>query len=118
LSIDSKEKAFKIYKVLDDKKAIDIKIIYIGDLTTIADYFIIATANSQPHLNTLADEIEEKLFKDDIPVNHIEGYKSTGWILMDYGDVVVHLFLKEDRFFYNLERLWKDGKEVVLDKQM
>jgi ribosome-associated protein len=115
LVIDVKDKVFKIYKVLEDKKASDIKILYIGDLTIVADYFIIATGNSDTHVKALTDEIEKKLMEDGIFVGHIEGYNWGKWVLMDYGDVIVHIFQKPEREFYNLERLWADAKEIVLD---
>lgn len=118
MTFESKAKAYRIYRVLDDKKAIDVKILYVGDLTTVTDYFVIATGTSTLHVRALCDEIEKKLYEEGIYVNHIEGYISAGWILMDYGDVVVHLFKKEERAFYNLERLWGDAKEVVLDNQI
>ncbi|NMP37918.1 MAG: ribosome silencing factor [Clostridiales bacterium] len=99
----------KIVKVLDDKKAIDIKVIEITELTIVADYFIIASATSNTHVKALADEVEYQLKQDGIAPEHIEG-RATGWILLDYGTVVVHLFLGESREFYNLERLWADAK--------
>ncbi len=113
--IELKEKVSKIYNVLEDKKAFDIKILYIGDLTTIADYFIIATGNSDTHVKALTDEVEKKLWEEGIFVHHIEGYAAGKWVLMDYGDVIVHIFQQEERNFYNLERLWADAKEIVLD---
>ncbi|SNX55165.1 ribosome-associated protein [Thermoanaerobacterium sp. RBIITD] len=113
---DSSELTFKILKILDNKKAIDLKALYVGDLTTVADYFIIASGTSITHVKSLCDEVEEKLNEDGVPVNHIEGYNSARWILMDYGNVVVHIFTKDERDFYSLERLWSDAKEIVLDK--
>ncbi|AIS52113.1 ribosomal silencing factor RsfS [Thermoanaerobacter kivui] len=113
--VDVKDKVFKICNLLEDKKAFDIKVLYIGELTTIADYFIIATGSSDTHVKALTDEIEKKLCEEGIFVDHIEGYASGKWVLMDYGDVVVHIFQEEERAFYNLERLWADAKEIVLD---
>ncbi|MDP9750598.1 ribosome silencing factor [Thermoanaerobacter pentosaceus] len=113
--IDVKDKVFKIYKVLEDNKASDIKILYIGDLTVVADYFIIATGNSDTHVKALTEEIEKKLMEEGILVDHIEGYNWGKWVLMDYGDVIVHIFQQIEREFYNLERLWADAKEIVLD---
>jgi ribosome-associated protein len=115
LVIDVKDKVFKIYKVLEDNKASDIKILYIGDLTVVADYFIIATGNSDTHVKALTEEIEKKLMEEGILVDHIEGYNWGKWVLMDYGDVIVHIFQQIEREFYNLERLWADAKEIVLD---
>lgn len=103
----------KIVKVLDDKKAIDIKAMEITELTIVADYFIIANGTSNTHVKALADEVEYELKQIGIEPSHIEG-RSTGWILLDYGHVVVHLFLGESREYYNLERLWADAIEVEL----
>jgi ribosome-associated protein len=118
LVIDGKDKVSKIYKVLEDKKAYDIKILYIGDLTIVADYFVIATGSSDTHVKALTDEIEKKLMEDGVFVDHIEGYNWGKWILMDYGDVIVHIFQQPEREFYNLERLWADAKEIVLDNRI
>lgn len=103
----------KIAKVLDDKKAIDIKAIQITELTIVADYFVIANGTSNTHVKALANEVEYELSQAGIEPAHIEG-RATGWILLDYSDVVVHIFLGESREYYNLERMWGDAKEVDL----
>ncbi|AEF17586.1 MULTISPECIES: ribosome silencing factor [Thermoanaerobacterium] len=108
----------KILKILDDKKALDIKGLYVGELTTVADYFVIASGTSTTHVKSLCDEISEKLAEDGVYVNHIEGYNSATWILMDYGSIVVHIFTKDERSFYSLERLWGDAKEIALDNAL
>lgn len=105
----------KAYDALNDKKGEDIKIIEIGKLSTVADYFIIANGSNAPHVESLVDNVEEELLKEKIHAERIEGVKSSGWILMDYNDVVVHVFSKEDRLFYDLERIWRDGKEVDVE---
>lgn len=105
----------KAYAALSDKKGEDIKVIEIGKLSTVADYFIIANGSNAPHVESLVDNVEEELLKENIHPERIEGVKSSGWILMDYSDVVVHVFAKEDRLFYDLERIWRDGKEVDVD---
>ena len=105
----------KAYDALNDKKGEDIKIIEIGKLSTVADYFIIANGSNAPHVESLVDNVEEELLKENIHAERIEGVKSSGWILMDYNDVVVHVFSKEDRLFYDLERIWRDGKEVDIE---
>ena len=105
----------KAYDALNDKKGEDIKIIEIGKLSTVADYFIIANGSNAPHVESLVDNVEEELIKENIHAERIEGVKSSGWILMDYNDVVVHVFSKEDRLFYDLERIWRDGKEVDVE---
>lgn len=105
----------KAYNALSDKKGEDIKIIEIGKLSTVADYFIIANGSNAPHVESLVDNVEEELLKENIHAERIEGVKSSGWILMDYNDVVVHVFSKEDRLFYDLERIWRDGKEIDVE---
>ena len=95
-------------RALDSKKAMDLQAIRISDLTIITDFFLLATATSSTHVRALADEVEEMLSRAGVEPNHIEG-KSTGWILLDYGSVVVHVFDKKSRDFYQLERLWNDG---------
>ncbi len=97
----------QIIKVLEDKKAIDIKKVDIKDKTTIADYFIIASGTSSTHIKALADNIEENLKKQGIKPVKIEGYNSGTWILMDYSDIIVHIFTEEEREHYNLEDLWE-----------
>lgn len=105
----------KAYDALNDKKAEDIKIIEIGSLSTVADYFIIANGTNAPHVESLVDNVEEELLKENIHAERVEGVKSSGWILMDYNDVVVHVFSKEDRLFYDLERVWRDGKLIDVE---
>ena len=105
----------KAYAALSDKKGEDIKVIEIGKLSTVADYFIIANGSNAPHVESLVDNVEKELLKENIHPERIEGVRSSGWILMDYSDVVVHVFAKEDRLFYDLERIWRDGKEVDVE---
>jgi ribosome-associated protein len=101
-----------IAKILDSKKGEDIKILGIKDLTVIAEYFVIVTGTSSTHVRTLADEVEFKLGEQDIKPARSEGYKSSSWIVLDYSDVIVHVFDRNSREFYNLERLWADGENV------
>ena len=101
----------KIVKALDDKKARDIEVIKTDELTIVADYFVIATANSNTHVRALADEVEYQLEQEGIAPDHIEG-RATGWVLLEYDGVVVHVFLEESRNYYNLERLWEDAKKL------
>ena len=105
----------KIVKALDDKLARDIEVIKTEEVTIVADYFVIATANSNTHVRALADEIEYQLEQEDIHPDHIEG-RATGWVLMQYGGVVVHIFLEDSRQYYNLERLWDDAAKVDLSE--
>ena len=98
---------------LNGKKAVDLTALHIGDLTVLTDYFLIANGTSTPHVRALADEVEEKLSEQGCQPHAIEG-RATGWILLDYGSVVVHVFTKEARETYSLERLWHDGEPVDL----
>ncbi len=100
---------------LNDKKARELKAVRIGDLTVIAEYFLFATATSSTHVRALADEVEEKLSEVGIEPHHIEG-RTSGWILLDYGDVVVHVFSKENREFYSLDHMWSDGEQIDLSE--
>lgn len=104
-------------KALDSKKAKDIEAIKIGDLTIVADYFIIASATSSTQVKALADEVEFKLSEAGIEPDHIEG-RATGWILLDYGSVVVHVFYEETRRFYDLERHWSDGQHLDISDML
>lgn len=101
----------KVVKALDDKKANDIQVMKTQELTIVADYFVIATANSNTHVRALADEVEYQLEEAGITADHIEG-RATGWLLLEYQGVVVHIFLEESRNYYNLERLWEDATKV------
>lgn len=98
-------------KILDNKKAMNIKALKITDLTSVADYFVIVTGTSSTHIKSLADELETKLSAMGQEPKHIEG-KATGWILLDYGNVVVHVFTPDSRENFNLEKLWSDAQEV------
>jgi len=107
--LDLRKLVDKIVETLKNKKARDIDIIDITKISTLADYFVICSGTSTTHIRTLADELEEKLGNDGHQCLRKEGYNSARWVLIDYGDVVVHIFHEEDRNFYNLERLWADG---------
>ncbi len=100
---------------LNDKKAKNINAIHVGELTVIAEYFIIATATSQNHIKSLADFLEEKLEVAGFNANHIEG-KATGWLLLDFDGVVIHIFTADAREYYSLDRMWNDGEKLDLDK--
>ncbi len=97
-----------IVKALDEKKAEDIKIIETSELTIVADSFIVASGTSNTHVKALAGEVEDALSKLGLDPEHVEG-RATGWILIDYGTVVVHIFDKQSREYYNIERLWQDA---------
>lgn len=108
----SKQMVKLAYEALDEKKGEDIQIIEIKDISIIADYFIIANGTNSSQVDALVDSVSDKLGRNGFEPKRIEGVRSASWILMDYGDVVVHVFSKEDRLFYNLERIWRDGKSV------
>lgn len=95
---------------LEDKKGEDIKIIDIENVSVIADYFVICSASNTSQAQALVDNVEEMLFKAGYECRQKEGNSSSTWVLLDYGDVIVHVFSKEDRLFYDLERIWRDGK--------
>ena len=107
-----KEMARTACKALDEKKALDLKIIDIAEVSTIADYFVIASGSNQNQVQAMVDNVEEKLAKAGYEPKQIEGTRSSSWILMDYGDLIVHVFDEENRLFYDLERIWRDGKEI------
>ena len=95
---------------LEDKKGEDIRVIDIHEVSVLADYFLIASGSNGNQVQAMADNVEEELGKAGYPCRQVEGYQSANWILMDYGDIIVHVFDKEDRLFYDLERIWRDGK--------
>lgn len=103
-----------VYDALDDKKGIDIKVLDISKISVMADYFFIASGSNKNQVQALADNVEEELLKRDIHCKQVEGYPSGNWILMDYGDFIVHVFNQDDRLFYDLERIWKDGELIEI----
>ena len=107
-----KEMAKMSIAALEDKKAEDIRIIDISGISVLADYFIIASGNNRNQIQTLCDAVEEKLGKAGHPVKQIEGYDTANWVLLDFKDIIVHIFDKENRLFYDLERIWCDGKTI------
>ena len=109
----SKEMVKLAVQALQDKKGEDVKIIDIREVSVLADYFIIASGSNGNQVQAMADNVEEMLGKAGYVSAQIEGYDSANWILMDYKDIIVHIFCREDRLFYDLERIWRDGKTVV-----
>ena len=101
-----------VVKALDAKQAKDIKVLKTGELTVLADYFVICTANSTTLVKTLTEETDKVLSAAGEPPLRREGYRDGGWVLLDFGCVVVHIFLEEMRAFYDLERLWSDAEEI------
>lgn len=103
------------YKALDDKFGKDIVILNISEISVLTDYFIIASGSNTSQIQAMADEVTKILSAFGINARHIEGYNSAEWILVDFGNIIVHIFAKENRAFYNLERIWADAKHVVLN---
>ena len=110
--MESRELAKIAYNALDEKKGINISIIDISEISTLADYFIIAGGNNENQVKALANSVEEEMYKVDYKPKHIEGFDNANWILMDFSDIIVHVFNEEDRLFYDLERIWRDGKHL------
>lgn len=109
---DSKEMARLAYDAMDDKLAKDITIIDISGVSVVADYFLIADGKNRNQVQAIANNVDEFLGKAGYHAKATEGYSTANWILMDYNDVIIHIFSTEDRSFYDLERIWKDGVEI------
>lgn len=101
---------------LEDRKAEDVQVIDIREISTVADYFILATGNNQNQIQAMRDACDEALHLAGLPVKQVEGNSNSTWILMDYGDIIIHIFSREDRLFYDLERIWRDGKLVNISE--
>ena len=112
--LSAKDVAFQVTKALDDKKGLDIKLLKIDQVSSLADYFIICTGTSNTHVKTLCDYAEYTLEQLGEPMLGREGHRGNAWELLDYGSVVVHVFTEEAREFYSLERLWADAEQVDL----
>ena len=109
-----REIAEEAVKALNAKQAKDVTLLRTSDVTVLADYFVICTATSSTHVKTLTDEVDKVLSEQGEPPRRREGYRGGGWILLDFGCVIVHIFRQEMREFYNLEHLWNDAEEVPL----
>ena len=103
-------------KAIDDKKGQDIKVIDIHTVSVIADYFVIASGTNSNQVQAIVDNVEEQLGRAGFEAKQIEGNRNSSWILMDYGDVIVHVFDEENRLFYDLDRIWRDGKVLEMDE--
>lgn len=112
----SKEMTKLAITALEEKKAEDIKIIDISEISVIADYFIIAGGSNRSQIQALCDNVEEKLIRAGYQLRQTEGYETANWVLMDFGDVIVHIFDKENRLFFDLERIWRDGKPITAEE--
>jgi len=118
--MDQKELALLAAKALDDKRAKDIVVLKVDEMTVLTDYMVIATGRSVPQVKALADNVEEELAKQEAFAKRREGYSEGRWCVLDYGDVMVHIFHEQDREYYQLERLWADGTnelELSFDKE-
>ena len=99
-------------EALEDRKAEDVKVIDIREVSTIPDFFVIADGTNPNQIQAMRDAADEALYKAGLKAKQVEGNRDSTWILMDYGDIIVHIFSKEDRLFYDLERIWRDGKVI------
>lgn len=113
--ISAKEMVQIAVEAMKDKKAENIRVIDISKISVIADYFVIASGGNANQVQAIVDNIEEKLHMEGCQEPRVEGYNSASWILLDYNDVIVHVFSRDDRLFYDLERIWRDGVEVDMD---
>ena len=113
---NAKERAKLAIQALQDKKAQDIHIIDISQVSVIADYFVIAGGTNKNQIQALCDHVLETLGKAGYPEKQTEGYNTANWILMDFSDVIIHIFDRENRLLYNLERIWRDGRQVELSE--
>ena len=111
-----KQMAQIVCRALDEKKGRDIKVIDIHDVSVIADYFVIASGSNQNQVQAMVDNVEEQLGRAGFEPKQVEGVRNSSWILMDYGDVIVHVFDEENRLFYDLERIWRDGKTLDMEE--
>ena len=112
----SNEMAKLAYLALEDKKAEDITIIDISSISVLADYFIIANGTNSNQVLAMADNVDEELHKAGHPAKQVEGYREGNWVLLDYGDIIVHVFDRENRLFYDLERIWRDGNRISFEE--
>lgn len=109
---NSKNMVKLAFEALEEKKGEDIQVIEIKDISVIADFFIIANGSNSQQVDALVDSVKDKMGRNGYEPLRVEGVRSASWILLDYGDVIVHVFSKDDRLFYNLERIWRDGKVI------
>ncbi len=112
-----KEQMEALYKALSEKQGQEITVIDVQEVSDLADYFIITHGNNVPHVDALVDAAEETMGKLGVPCRSREGLRGGRWVLLDYSDVVVNIFSREDRMWYDLERIWRDGKRVTPEAQ-
>lgn len=113
--MSTKANAIRAAELIDEKKGKDIVILDVSKISSFADFFVIANGTSDRQLKTLADEVEKGMGDTNISLYHKEGKETSGWILLDYGDIIVHLFLSQQREHYNIEKLWNDGEYIPFE---
>ncbi|MBQ1311815.1 MAG: ribosome silencing factor [Blautia sp.] len=111
-----REMAVLAVKALEEKKGQDIKVIDIHEVSVIAEYFVIASGTNLNQVQAMVDNVEETLGRAGYEPKQIEGSRNSSWVLMDYGDMIVHIFDEENRLFYDLERIWRDGKQLDISE--
>lgn len=112
--MDSLEMVKCAVKALEDKKAEDVRVLDIREVSILADYFIIANGTNSSQIQALVDNVQEEMHKAGYTLKAVEGNRTASWVLLDYYDVIIHVFSKEDRLFYDLEHIWRDGKPLEL----
>ena len=113
----TKELVLSLCKVLDDKKAVDIKALYVADKAIVAEWFVVCSGRSSVQVKTLCDELEDKAASLGLDLLRKEGYNEGRWIVLDFGHILVHIFHPEERQYYHLERLWEDGAGIDYSKE-
>jgi ribosome-associated protein len=111
----AEDKARRAARAALDKKAVDLTVLDVQDVSSVTDYFLVCSGRSAPHVKTIADAIREELKADGVRPLHTEGQPESGWVLLDYGDVLLHVFLEDTRAYYALERLWGDAPSIPVD---
>jgi ribosome-associated protein len=111
----AEHKARRAARAALDKKAIDLTVLDVQGVSSVTDYFLVCSGRSAPHVKTIADAIREELKEDGVRPLHAEGHPESGWVLLDYGDVLMHVFLEDTRAYYALERLWGDAPSIPVD---
>lgn len=112
----SREMAKKAFEALADKKAKDVRILDISAVSVLADYFLIASGSNRNQVQAMVDNVEEKLHEAGFDPRQVEGYQTANWVLLDYGDIIIHVFDEENRLFYDLERIWRDGSLIQAEE--
>ena len=116
--MDSKTLAIEIAKILDKKKAQDVRVLNVESLTVLTDYFVIASGTSTTHVSALSDEVDFELSQKAIKPYNTEGFDSKNWVLLDYSNVIVHVFVPNTRTYYDLEHLWADGEPIDISEYL